>query len=440
MVLLVLVTMINYADRSTISIAGPVVADDLKIGPIGLGYIFSAFAWSYALGQVPGGWLLDRYGSKRVYLASIVCWSIFTMLQGAVVFVSVAGAFVVLLLLRFLVGLAEAPAFPANIRVVAVWFPAAERGIASTLFASATYFATVIWSPIMGWLVTALGWPWMFVIMGLFGLVTAALWQIFFYAPNAHPRLKAEELEHIRAGGGLVELDPLKKSRQTESSMMQSLRDIAGLLRTRMLLGIYVAQYCNTALAYFFLTWFPVYLVRQRGMTVLEAGLSAAVPALCGVSGGIIGGLISDLLLRRGFSLSFARKSPIVVGALCATSMVVCNHVESNALMLAIMSFAFMGKGFGALGWAVISDATPSQISGLSGGVFNSFANVAGIVTTVSIGYIIAATGSFEAALLFVAAHGLVAAISYTFIVGPLRRLSVKELRPMPPKLNRFSS
>lgn len=427
--LLVFVTTINYADRSTVAIAGPVLADQLGIGPIELGYIFSAFAWTYALGQIPGGWLLDRFGSKRVYFVSITCWSLFTMLQGSVVFLAAGSAFVSLLFLRLLVGLAEAPAFPANIRVVAAWFPAAERGIASTLFASATYFATVIWSPVMAWLVTVAGWPWMFVIMGVLGLGTAGLWQAFFHAPNAHPRVGEVELAHIRDGGGLIELDSAREADRVNISVTQALRDVLALLRTRMLLGVYIAQYCNTALAYFFLSWFPVYLVKERGMTVLQAGFSAALPALCGVTGGILGGALSDLLLRRGFSLTFSRKAPIIIGALCAATIVACNYVRADWLVLAFMSLAFFGKGLGAVGWAVISDATPPRISGLSGGVFNSFANIAGVVTTIAIGYIVAATGSFALALMFVSAHAIVAIVSYLVIVGPIRRLTLEDLR-----------
>src|SRR5664279_1868168 len=131
------ITMVNYADRATIAIAGPVMSKDLGFSPIQMGFIFSAFGWSYVIGQLPGGWLLDRFGSKKVYFVSIFVWSVFTVLQGAVWAVGVGAAVYVLFALRFMVGFAEAPSFPANGRIVAAWFPANERGTASAIFNSA---------------------------------------------------------------------------------------------------------------------------------------------------------------------------------------------------------------------------------------------------------------------------------------------------------------
>jgi len=137
LLMLFLVTTINYADRATISIAGSALQKDLGIDAITLGYIFSAFGWAYVLGQIPGGWLLDRFGSKKVYALSIFTWSLFTVLQGFVGYLPVANAIVALFMLRFLVGFAEAPSFPGNARIVAAWFPTAERGTASAIFNSA---------------------------------------------------------------------------------------------------------------------------------------------------------------------------------------------------------------------------------------------------------------------------------------------------------------
>ena len=121
--MLFLVTTVNYADRATLSIAGSALSKELNLDPITMGYIFSAFGWSYVAAQVPGGWLLDRFGSKWVYAFSIMIWSLFTLMQGLVGFLTGGAAVVVLFLLRMLVGLAEAPSFPANARIVAAWFP-----------------------------------------------------------------------------------------------------------------------------------------------------------------------------------------------------------------------------------------------------------------------------------------------------------------------------
>jgi ACS family glucarate transporter-like MFS transporter len=194
-----------------------------------------------------------------------------------------------------------------------------------------------------------------------------------------------------------------------------------------MMLGIYLAQYCINGITYFFLTWFPVYLVQERGMTILKAGFIASLPAVCGFVGGVLGGVISDYLLRRGKSLTFARKAPIIGGLLLSTSIVTCNYVDIEWVVVGFMALAFFGKGVGALGWAVMSDASPKQIAGLSGGLFNMFGNIASITTPIVIGYIISSTGSFKWALVFVGANALVAVISYVFIVGEIKRVELKD-------------
>jgi ACS family glucarate transporter-like MFS transporter len=204
--MLFVVTTINYADRSTLSIAGDSMQEQLHISSSELGLLFSAFSWSYLIAQIPGGWLLDRFGSKKVYGLAIFLWSVFTMMQGAIGFFAGAAIFL-LFILRFAVGLAEAPSFPGNSRIVAAWFPTKERGFASALFNSAQYFATVAFAPLMGWLVTAMGWEHVFTVVGGIGVVLAIIWTKVIYAPRSHPRVQKAELDYISAGGALVEMD-----------------------------------------------------------------------------------------------------------------------------------------------------------------------------------------------------------------------------------------
>jgi ACS family glucarate transporter-like MFS transporter len=420
---LFVLTTVNFADRATLSIVGTDLAKQLKLDPVAMGYVFSAFSWAYVICQIPGGWLLDRFGSKVIYGWSIALWSGFTLLQGFVGAFNAATAVVALFVLRFLLGLAESPSFPANARIVAAWFPTAERGMASAIFNSAQYFATVLFAPIMGWITHAFGWPPVFWFMGGLGLLFAALWPRLIHAPREHPRANAAEVAYIAAGGGLVDMEqPAEKAKSGHGAGV-----LAQLLGNRMLLGVYFGQYCITTLTWFFLTWFPIYLVKERGMSVLQVGLVSALPALCGFVGGIGGGAFSDWLLRRGRSLTVARKRPIVIGLLLSVSMVACNYVSSQAAVIFFMSLAFLGKGIGALGWAVISDTSPKTVTGLCGGLFNTFGNIAGITTPIAIGYILKATGSFNWALVYVSAHAALAIVSYLVIVGEIRRV---ELRP----------
>lgn len=422
------VTMVNYADRAAISIVGASIQDDLGIDTVSLGYIFSAFGWAYVIGQIPGGWLLDRFGSKKVYAISIFTWSLFTLLQS---FVDHIGFFTVitsLFLLRMLVGLAEAPSFPGNARIVAAWFPTAERGTASAIFNSAQYFATVVFAPIMGWIAYDFGWRYVFLVMGSIGILLSGIWLKVIYNPREHPLINEAEISYIEKNGGLVDMDHAAKSNaengQNESPGWSYIKQ---LLTNRMMLGVYLAQFCINSITWFFLTWFPVYLVQERGMSILKAGFVASLPAICGFIGGILGGVISDFLLRRGSSLSIARKTPIVIGLGLSTTMIACNYVDAEWLVIGIMALAFFGKGLGALGWAVVSDTSPKQIAGLSGGLFNTFGNIASITTPIIIGYIINATGSYQWALVYVAANGALAVFSYVVIVGRIERVVLTE-------------
>ena len=421
---LFIVTTINYADRATISIAGPELKKLLDLSPVQMGFVFSAFAWSYVLAQLPGGWLLDRFGSKITYFFSIFLWSVFTLMMGWVGFFTGATAVLILFTLRLLVGAAESPAFPGNSRITSAWFPTAERGTAAAIFNSAQYFATVLFAPLMGWLVHTYGWQSVFYVMGGLGIVMAFVWRKTIYGPKDHPRINAAEFAHIESGGGLVDLESDKANK--EASKINTWLCIKELLSNRMLLGIYIGQYCINTLTYFFLTWFPVYLVQERHMTILKAGFVAALPAVAGFIGGVLGGVISDSLIRRGHSISLARKTPIVGGMLLSMTMIACNYVSADWIVVFVMSAAFFGKGIGALGWAVVADTSPKEAGGLSGALFNTFGNTAGITTPIVIGYILQATGSFSGALIFVGANAAVVILSYLFVVGEIKRVEFK--------------
>ena len=416
--MLFLVTTVNYADRATISIAGPELSKVLDLTPVQMGFVFSAFAWSYVLAQLPGGWLLDRFGTRITYFFSIFLWSVFTLFQGWVGFFSGATAVMVLFGLRLLVGAAEAPSFPGNSRLTTSWFPTAERGTAAAIFNSAQYFATVLFAPLMGWLVHSFGWESVFFVMGGLGIVMALTWLKVVHGPRSHPGVNAAELREIEAGGALIDLE----TTAVKTQAVDTWSCIRQLLSSRMLLGIYIGQYCINTLTYFFLTWFPVYLVKERHMTILKAGFIAALPAIAGFLGGVLGGVISDRMIKAGYSTSTARKTPIIGGMLLATTMILCNYVESDVVVVAVMALAFFGKGIGALGWAVVGDTSPSQAGGMSGALFNTFGNVAGITTPIVIGYILSATGSFYGALVFVGANALATVLCYLFLVGEIRR------------------
>lgn len=423
LLIIFIVTAINYADRATLSIAGTEVAKELQLSAVSMGYIFSAFGWAYLLMQIPGGWLLDRYGSKKVYTYSLFFWSLFTFLQGFVDVFPLAWAGVSMFIMRFMLGFSEAPSFPANARIVAAWFPTKERGTASAIFNSAQYFSLALFSPLLGWLTFAWGWEHVFTVMGVIGFVLTGMWVKFIHNPTEHPNMSANELEYITRGGAVVDMDHKKPGAAAAGPKMHYIKQ---LLTNRMMLGVFFGQYFINTITWFFLTWFPIYLVQEKGMSILKVGLVASIPALCGFAGGVLGGVFSDHLIKRGSTITLARKLPIVLGMLLASSIILCNYTDNTTLVVMLMALAFFGKGFGALGWPVISDTAPKEIVGLCGGVFNVFGNVASIVTPLVIGYLVSELHSFNAALVFVGCSALMAMFCYLFVVGDIKRMELR--------------
>lgn len=419
--MITLVLTLATGDRATLSVAGPEMQKELGITAVEIGYFFSAFSWAYVISMTPAGWVADKVGSKRAMFLGILLWSVMTVFMGLVSYIT----FVVpaLLILRFLLGVCESPVGPSAGRIIAAWFPSQERGVAGAIFNSAQYASLAIFTPLMAWLCHAFGWDHVFIVMGVIGIIIAFCWSKFFYVPTRHPGINNEEMEYLKEGGALVELDTVASVKGERKRA--GWQEIGQLFKSRMLIGIFIGQYCISAITWFFMTWFPIYLVKERGMSILQAGFMASVPAICGLVGGIMSGFFSDWLLRKTNNLSLARKVPITIGLTMSASMILCNYVGSEALVMFLMSAAFFGKGFGSLGWAVVADTAPKEIIGTTGGLFNSLGNIAGIVTPVVIGYILQETGSFANALVFVGTHGIIAVCSYWFIVGKIERLKI---------------
>jgi len=425
--ILALITMVlalSSGDRAALSVAGSDMSKELGISSVEMGYLFSIFSWAYVICLIPSGWLADRFGSKKTMALAICVWSVFTVCMGLVHFI---GMIVPLLLaLRFLLGMAEAPVGPASTRVIASWFPSTERGMAGAIFNSAQYISLAFFTPFMGWLCYAFGWEYVFIVMGTVGFGVAAIWWKNYYLPVSHPKMNGEELDYLRKGEALVDLEA--QAALPKENRRSSLAEVGLLFKSRMLLGMFISQYCVSAVTWFYVTWFPIYLVKERGFDILQAGLVASIPAMCGLIGAVSSGFFSDYLLRRTKSLSIARKTPIITGVLLSSTMMLCNYVDAQWLVIAVMSLAFFGKGFGNLGFSVVADTAPREMIGMTGGVFNALGNTAGIVTPVVIGYLLHSSGSFSSALIYVGAHGLLAAFSYLVIVGRIQRLHLSDL------------
>jgi ACS family D-galactonate transporter-like MFS transporter len=378
-----------------------------------MGLIFSAFSWTYALAQVPGGVVLDRLGTRITYSLSLMFWSLFTLLHGF------AQGVVSLLACRLGLGVAEAPCYPSNSPIRTTRFPPAERARANSVYAVGQYFGLAFLSPLLFLIVAAWGWRALFLIAGGIGIAYGILFYAAYRDPSQSRAPNRAELDHIAAGGGLeAPVGPTSFS----------WRAAGRLLATRQILGASIGQFAGNSTLVFFLTWFPTYLATERGMDWLSSGFFAVLPYIAASVGVLSGGWISDTLVKRTGSANVGRKLPIVGGLLLASTIILANYVESDGAVIAIMSLAFFGQGMVNLGWTLISDIAPKTHVGLTGGVFNLCANLAGIITPLVIGLVVATTGSFYGALAFIGVVALIGAFSYIFIVGDVKRLELPPL------------
>jgi len=408
--LIAVATTLNYADRAIMGVAAPSLSSELSVSPEVMGLLFSAFSWTYAAAQIPGGLLLDRLGTRLTYALSLAGWSLVTLLHG------VATNVATLLGCRLALGAAEAPCFPTNSRVLSIWFPQTERARANSVYAVGQYVGLAFLSPLLFWIVARFGWRALFLLFGVIGVAYAALWYRRYRDPAADAGVSRAELAHIEAGGGLE-----VSSERVEFSW----RTVGKLLATRQILGASIGQFCGNSTLVFFLTWFPTYLITERQMDWLESGIFAVMPYIAASAGVLLGGVVSDKLIEITGSPNIGRKLPIVSGLLLAATIVFANYADSDALVIVVMSIAFFGQGMVNLGWTLISDIAPKRLIGLTGGVFNLCANLAGIVTPIVIGVIVGSTGSFYGALAFIGALALIGAAAYVFVVGDVRRVDV---------------
>ncbi|MDR7005335.1 MULTISPECIES: MFS transporter [Paraburkholderia] len=415
--LLAVGTMINYLDRTVLGIAAPQLTKELGINAAMMGLLFSVFSWSYVASQIPGGLFLDRFGSKLTYFLSMTFWSLCTLAQGLVH--GIAGLFV----FRLGLGVSEAPCFPTNSRVVATWFPQSERAMATGTYTVGEYIGLAFFSPFLFMLMGAFGWRSLFYVVGGVGIVFGVIWWLMYREPRDHPSANQAELDYIEAGGGLTQRHKDSGAAAAPAKSGFEWRTIGRLLKHRQLTGICLGQFAGNSTLVFFLTWFPTYLATERHMGWLKIGFFAIMPFIAASIGVMFGGLFSDWLLRRGKSANVARKLPIIAGLLLASTIILANYVESNVAVIAILSVAFFAQGMAALGWTLVSDIAPEGLLGVTGGIFNFAANLAGIVTPLVVGFIVAATGSFVGALVFIGVIALIGALSYIFIVGDIKRI-----------------
>ena len=302
--------VINYLDRSNLSIAAPALATNLGIDPIHMGWVFSAFGWTYTAVQIPGGAMADRFNPRVLYPLMMLLWSLATLSLG------LAAGFASLLLLRMCVGLFEAPAYPMNNRIATTWFQERERATCIGIYTSAQWVGLAFLAPVLSWILTRYGWPMIFVLTGVIGIAWAGVWFMFYRDPVDYPGINQGEIDTIAQGGGLPDLSRRLAARRALAPGF-SWRDLGVVLSRRKLWGIYLGQFGLGSTQIFFLTWFPTYLVQYKHMDFIKAGFAASIPFLAAFVGVLCSGFLSDYMVRRGASLGTARKTPSSAACCC---------------------------------------------------------------------------------------------------------------------------
>jgi sugar phosphate permease len=406
--LISLMYLLTYMDRSNISVAAPAIAKEFGLSKTAMGFVFSAFLWAYAIGQIPGGWLGDRFGPRRVLLAIIPFWSLTVVVTG------LATGVMSLIITRFVLGLSEAGAFPIATRAMQLWFAKSERGLVHGVTHSFSRFAVAITPFVAVSIMIAFGWRTIFYVFGLAGF----LWSLAFFAfyrnrPEEHKNVNQAELAHIRGRNpdGSIKLSIDPKSRPAVPWKI-----IFGSPNMWYIAAAYGCFFYGT---YFFLTWFPTYLLEYRHLSLKSLGIVASLPLLVGMVGDIVGGSLTDRVYKKTGKLKFARRvvaAPSMLASAACLIPAATTHSASTAVLCLTASLFFLEMVIGPA-WAVPMDVG-GEYSGTVTGVMNMAGALAASVSPVIFGFF-AQRGSWIAPFLVTAGMLLSGALIWTFLIDP---------------------
>ncbi|GBD48854.1 MFS transporter [Methylopila sp. Yamaguchi] len=404
--------IINYLDRSSLSIANTAIREEMGLTPTEMGLLLSAFSLSYAFAQLPIGALLDRFGSRIMLGAGMFFWSLAQIACGLV------GSFHQFLVARAVLGVGEAPQFPAGAKVVSEWFNVRDRGTPTGIFVGASTIGPCIAPPVLTALMLAFGWRWMFIITGLVGVIVAVGWYLL-YRNRAEVDLTREETAHLEEG---VDIGGVNRS-----LTFREWRGLFGYATTwGMILGFMGVIY----MVWLYLTWLPSYLEHERGLSVARTGWVVAIPYLFGTLGMLCAGQIADRLYRAGAGLIASRKWPVCVGLLGGAAFTVpAAFTPSVAMAVVFLCFAmFFINMASAACWMMVSVISPQRQVASLGSIQNFGGYFAGSFAPVITGWIVQTTDSYVNALLASAVVAGVAAVAYLVLVRkPLPGVSSAE-------------
>jgi sugar phosphate permease len=394
-VILILVgAVINYLDRSNLSVANTTIAKEFGLSPLEMGVLLSAFLWPYALANLPAGWLVDKFGPKKMFAWASGLWSAVTI---ATAFTNTYSLFYTM---RVLLGVSESPFFPSAVKAVNNWFSKKDRGTPLAIVNTGSQIANGIAPPLLTALMLAFSWKIMFIIVGVAGIVVMVVWLMTYRDP------KQNEI--------MVEVQKLSESKETEPQVRW--RDLFKFKSTwYMIIGNFGLVYTMWT----FLTWLPGYLETDRGLSLMKTGWVASIPFLVGIIGVPLGGIISDYFIRKGFQPIKARKIPLVCGAIIAAIAVIpIPYVKDINTCVALLSLAYFASSVptGVI-WTLATDVAPKNMVASLGSIQNFGGFIGAALAPIVTGAVVQSTGSFEYVFLIGAVLLIVSAISYGFFL-----------------------
>jgi sugar phosphate permease len=410
--LLAVGAFVNYIDRVNISIAATPLSESLHLSPGELGLLLSAYLWTYTVLQLPIGYLIDRIGVRWVMRVAVALWTIASLLT------AISGGLGLLLVSRLILGIGEAPAWPASWKAMGYWFPGRERGRCISLLDAASRASNVLGLPVMAYVVSLYGWQSAFVLTGVVSLVYAVAFWVIYRSPAEARRaakLTATEHEYILEGGAQQETSP------SESPWS----NVGYLLRRRKTWGLAVGYASYVYVYYLLLSWLPSYLEKSQGMSVLSSGIYSVVPWLVAVITELaVAGWLMDRLIRRGFDPTKTRRAFLVLSMVAALGVAGTVTTHDIVAVMVYLSIGAAGLAVNApTGQSIITLIAPRGSVASLGGIVNGVANLIGLSAPIVTGLVVEATGSFAGAFAIAGVVTAVGVLSYVVVLGRIEQI-----------------
>lgn len=378
-------------DRSSVSVAAPIMMEELGIAPSQMGLLLSAFFGTYTLCNIPAGRLADRFGAKKVLAGAAAIWSIASALTGCM------SNLLGLMAARMGVGVGEAGVFPTMAKIAAEQFPGRERATATGCYLAGARLGYALTPVVIGFLIAQFNWRLAFIITGVGSLLFCMFW--FFWYDEQKGRVFA-------------------KSVDAEIELEKQIVPWLKLLTNRNILGLFVAKFGANYLYFMFLTWIPSYLVMERGFSILEMGFYASLPFIVAFITQPLTGFISDFIIRRGFSKTLARKGVLVIAQALSATIIAVAFVDDPMIAILILTVNIAAAStIGGMMQTMASEIAPFGMAATVTGAMNTVGAIAGVLAPTLTGIIVEMTGSFQMALLVAGGLIVLAAVIILFVI-----------------------